>query len=170
MKSIDIEYIFPLQVVVIIFLLGLLAVGIYGALQVESGLDLTDVVPRKSVEYKFVEARLKYFPFYPVALVTQDFDYANQQRKLLSYHEELKNVSAEISCGSPWDFHRSAVNMQLRLVHTATRRFYSENVSIVRGSNLIAQQSPCTRLAPGKFELTNRDSGGVANSTVLTSS
>ncbi|XP_020624651.1 protein patched homolog 1-like isoform X2 [Orbicella faveolata] len=82
----------PVKVVVIIFFLSLLAVGIYGALQVESGLDLTDVVPRKGVEYKFVEARLKYFSFYPVALVTQDFDYANQQKKLLSYYNEFKNV------------------------------------------------------------------------------
>ena len=77
----------------IIFFLSLLAVGIYGALQVESGLDLTDVVPRKSVEFRFVEARLKYFSFYPVTLVTQNFDYANQQKKLLSYYEEFKNVS-----------------------------------------------------------------------------
>ena len=94
MTSNDKERISLFQVVVIIFFLSLLAVGIHGAFQVESGLDLTDVVPRKSVEYKLVETRLKYFPFYPVALVTQDFDYANQQKKLLSYYEEFKNVSA----------------------------------------------------------------------------
>ena len=88
-------YTSPFQVVVIIFFLSLLAVAIYGALQVEDGLDLTDVVSRKSVEYKFVEARLKYFSFYPVALVTQDFDYANQQKKLFSYYEEFKNVSGQ---------------------------------------------------------------------------
>ena len=87
------EYVIFFQLAVIIFFLSLLAAGIYGALQVESGLDLRDVVPRKSVEYKFVEARLKYFSFYPVALVTQDFDYANQQKKLLSYYGELKKVS-----------------------------------------------------------------------------
>lgn len=88
-------YTSPFQVVVIIFFLSLLAVAIYGALQVEDGLDLTDVVSRKSVEYKFVEARLKYFSFYPVALVTQDFNYANQQKKLFSYYEEFKNVSGQ---------------------------------------------------------------------------
>lgn len=81
----------------IIFFLGLLAVAIDGALQVEDGMDLTDVVPSKSLEYKFVQARLKYFSFYPVALVTQnedrDFHYANQQKKLFSYYEEFKNVS-----------------------------------------------------------------------------
>jgi len=89
-------YTSPFQVVVIIFFLSLLAVAIYGLRQVEGGLDLTDVVSRKSVEYKFLEARLKYFSFYPVALVTQqDFDYPNQQNKLLSYYEELKNVSGQ---------------------------------------------------------------------------
>lgn len=79
----------------IIFFLSLLAVAIYGLRQVEGGLDLTDVVSRKCVEYKFVEARLKYFSFYPVALVTKEFDYANQQKTLLSYYEELKNVSGQ---------------------------------------------------------------------------
>lgn len=77
----------------IIFFLGLLAVAIDGALQVEDGMDLTDVVPSKSLEYKFVQARLKYFSFYPVGLVTQDVNYTNQQKKLFSYYEEFKNVS-----------------------------------------------------------------------------
>lgn len=77
----------------IIFFLGLLAGAICGALQVEDGLDLTDVVPSKSLEYKFVQARLKYFSFYPVALVTQRFDYPKQQKKLFSYYEEFKTVS-----------------------------------------------------------------------------
>ena len=78
----------------IVFFLALLAVGIYGAFQVEDGLELTDVVPRDSVAHKFVEAQFKYFSFYPMALVTQeDFDYANRQKTLYSYHEEFKEVS-----------------------------------------------------------------------------
>ena len=80
----------------IIFFLCLLAVGIYGALQVEDGLELTDVVPSQSVAHRFVEAQFKYFSFYPMALVTQEgFDYAYQQEKLLSYHEDFKQVSGE---------------------------------------------------------------------------
>ena len=80
----------------IIFFLCLLAVGIYGALQVEDGLELTDVVPRESVAHRFVEAQFKYFSFYPLALITQEgFDYAYQQEKLLSYHEDFKQVSGE---------------------------------------------------------------------------
>ena len=80
----------------ILFFLCLVAVGIYGALQVEDGLELTDVVPSKSVAHKFVEAQFKYFSFYPMALVTQDeFDYANGQKKLYSYHEDFKQVSCK---------------------------------------------------------------------------
>lgn len=80
----------------IIFFLTLLAVGIYGALQVEDGLDLTDVVPSESVAHRFVDAQFKYFSFYPFSLITQDeFDYAYQQEKLLSYHEDFKQVSDE---------------------------------------------------------------------------
>lgn len=90
------------QVVVIIFFLCLLAVGIYGALQVEDGLELTDVVPSQSVAHRFVEAQFKYFSFYPMALVTQEgFDYAYQQEKLLSCHEDFKQVSGEKCYGLP---------------------------------------------------------------------
>ena len=86
----------------IIFFLCLLAVGIYGALQVEDGLELTDVVPRESVAHRFVEAQFKYFSFYPLALITQEgFDYAYQQEKLLSYHEDFKQVSGEKCYGLP---------------------------------------------------------------------
>lgn len=79
----------------ILFFLGLLAVGIYGAFQVEDGLELTEVVPHNSVAHKFVEAQFKYFSFYPITLVTQDnFDYANKQNTLLSYHEAFKQVGS----------------------------------------------------------------------------
>ena len=76
---------------------GLLAAGIYGAFQVEDGLELTEVVPQGSIAHQFVEAQFKYFSFYPMALVTQDdFDYPNQQSKLYSYHNAFKEVS---QCG-----------------------------------------------------------------------
>ena len=73
---------------------GLLAAGIYGSLQVEDGLELTDVVPQGSVAHQFVEAQFKYFSFYPMTLVTQEgFDYANRQKTFYSYHEAFKEVS-----------------------------------------------------------------------------
>ena len=73
---------------------GLLAAGIYGCLQVEDGLELTEVVPQNSIAHQFVDAQFKYFSFYPMALVTQEeFDYPHRQKTLYSYHEAFKEVS-----------------------------------------------------------------------------
>lgn len=40
-------------------------------LQVKVGMDLTDVVPRGSNEYTFLEAQNKYFGFYDMYIVTK---------------------------------------------------------------------------------------------------
>jgi len=83
----------PVKVVVIVLFAGLLAVGIYGSFQVDDGLEVKDVVPQGSVAHQFVDAQFKYFSFYPMALVTQaDFDYANRQKILYSYHEVFKEI------------------------------------------------------------------------------
>lgn len=83
----------PVKLVVLVLFSGLLAAGIYGAFQVEDGLELTEVVPQGSIAHQFVEAQFKYFSFYPMALVTQDdFDYPNQQSKLYSYHNAFKEI------------------------------------------------------------------------------
>jgi predicted RND superfamily exporter protein len=50
-----------LQVFTIIGSLILLFIGIYGTAQVKDGLDLTDVVPKDTNEYKFLQAESKYF-------------------------------------------------------------------------------------------------------------
>ncbi|XP_068677208.1 uncharacterized protein [Montipora foliosa] len=83
----------PVKLVVLVLFSGLLAAGIYGAFQVEDGLELTEVVPQGSIAHQFVEAQFKYFSFYPMALVTEDdFDYPNQQSKLYSYHNAFKEI------------------------------------------------------------------------------
>ena len=50
--------------------LALLIFGIIGTVKVKDGLDLTDLVPRDTNEYKFVEAQEKYFGFYNMYAVT----------------------------------------------------------------------------------------------------
>ena len=45
--------------------------GIWGTAQVQDGLDLTDLVPRDTKEFKFLEAQSKYFGFYNIFAVTQ---------------------------------------------------------------------------------------------------
>lgn len=59
------------QVTVVVAFLVLLVVGVWGLAQVKDGLDLTDVVPRDTTEYNFLEAQAKYFGFYSVYAITQ---------------------------------------------------------------------------------------------------
>ena len=66
---------------------AMLVAGIIGTVQVKDGLDLTDVVPQHSNEYKFLEAQSKYFGFYNFYAVTKgDFDYPSSQEVLHAYH------------------------------------------------------------------------------------
>ena len=106
---------------------GLLAAGIYGSLQVEDGLELTDVVPQGSVAHQFVEAQFKYFSFYPMTLVTQEgFDYANRQKTFYSYHEAFKEVSIErlpIEC-------RKTKTKEITLANRNRRKKHSEPIRI----------------------------------------
>lgn len=56
---------------VIVTFLVLLVVGAWGVAQMQDGLDLTDVVPRDTTEYSFLEAQAKYFGFYSIYAVTK---------------------------------------------------------------------------------------------------
>jgi len=82
----------PVKVFTSIFFLVLLIIGIWGTAQVKDGLDLTDVVPRDSSEYHFLENEAKYFGFYNIYIVTKDFDYPNNQRLLREFHHSFQNV------------------------------------------------------------------------------
>ncbi|KAH3696994.1 hypothetical protein DPMN_084478, partial [Dreissena polymorpha] len=82
----------PVKVFTIVFLLVILVIGIWGTAQVKNGLDLTDVVPRDTSEYHFLEKQSKYFGFYNIYLVTKDLDYPNNQRLLREYHYAFQNV------------------------------------------------------------------------------
>ena len=79
------------------------AAGVYGCMKVEEGLDLTDVVPRKSPEHKFVKAQFEYFSFYQMQIVTKGgYDYPNGQELLLKFHEAFKKVkNSSLSVVSP---------------------------------------------------------------------
>ena len=54
-----------------IFFMVILIIGSWGTAQVKDGLDLTDVVPRGTPEYEFLEKQSKYFGFYNIYLVTK---------------------------------------------------------------------------------------------------
>ena len=85
----------PLQVFIIIGFIALFIFGIIGITRVVDGLDLTDIVPRETQEYKFLEAQDKYFGFYNMYAVTKrEFDYASPegQKLLLDYHQGFQHV------------------------------------------------------------------------------
>lgn len=81
------------KVIVVVLFLGLLGLSLYGTTMVHDGLYLTDIVPRDTKEYDFIDAQFKYFSFYNMYLVTMDgFDYARSQRLLIQLHNAFNSV------------------------------------------------------------------------------
>ena len=58
------------QATVLLSFLVLVIIGAWGTAQVKDGLDLTDIVPRHTAEFDFLEAQSKYFGFYSINAVT----------------------------------------------------------------------------------------------------
>lgn len=69
------------QVFTILFFLIMLMISGYGISKVKDGLDLTDIVPKDTAEYKFLQTQSKYFGFYNVYMVTKvrDWNYYIQR-------------------------------------------------------------------------------------------
>lgn len=81
------------KAIVVVLFLGLLGLSLYGTTKVHDGLYLTDIVPRDTKEYNFIDAQFKYFSFYNMYLVTMDgFDYAGSQRLLIQLHNAFNSV------------------------------------------------------------------------------
>uniref|UniRef100_A0A4W5JHQ0 Patched 2 n=1 Tax=Hucho hucho TaxID=62062 RepID=A0A4W5JHQ0_9TELE len=81
------------KVVVVVLFVALLGLSLYGTTMVHDGLYLTDIVPRDTKEYDFINAQFKYFSFYNMYLVTMDgFDYAHSQRLLIQLHNSFISV------------------------------------------------------------------------------
>lgn len=60
---------------------------------VHDGLYLTDVVPRDTKEYKFIDAQFKYFSSYNMYLVTMEgFDYPRSQNLLFQLHDAFNAI------------------------------------------------------------------------------
>uniref|UniRef100_A0A3Q2XT47 Patched 2 n=1 Tax=Hippocampus comes TaxID=109280 RepID=A0A3Q2XT47_HIPCM len=85
------------KAIVVILFLGLLGLSLYGTTRVHDGLYLTDIVPRDTKEYNFIDAQFKYFSFYNMYLVTMDgFDYARSQRLLIQLHNAFNSVRSVV--------------------------------------------------------------------------
>ncbi|NP_001310737.1 protein patched-like [Parasteatoda tepidariorum] len=78
---------------IVVFGIGLICAGMWGIMQVKDGLDLTDIVPRNTNEYQFLNQRAKYFGFFNMFVVTQgSFEYPTNQQLLYDYHEAFTRV------------------------------------------------------------------------------
>lgn len=83
----------PVKFTAIVLMTGVLAGSLWGLSRVGDGLNLTDVVPRGTIEHTFLDAQAKYFGFYNMHAVTQkDFEYPMNQRLLYEYHEAFMRV------------------------------------------------------------------------------
>ncbi len=71
--------------------LCMVVVASFGVSTLESGLDISDVIPTGTYQGDFLNARFAYFDFFDIKIVTKDADYAapGTQRLLLDMHAEL---------------------------------------------------------------------------------
>ena len=83
----------PVRVVTIVGVLALLAASVYGIGKVEDGLELTDVVPRNTSVWRFLETQDKYFGFYNMYAITEgNYEYPQNQQLMYEYHDSFVRV------------------------------------------------------------------------------
>ena len=71
----------------------MLCIAVYGICHVKDGLDLTDIVPRNTNEFRFLSQRAKYFGFFNMYAVTQgNFEYPTNQKLLHDYHDAFTRI------------------------------------------------------------------------------
>ena len=86
----------PTQVVVIVFFTSLALFLMSFIPSVKDGLDLTDIVPRDSIEHKFLFNQQKHVSFYHMFAVTENIDYPSKQRLLYDYHSSFTRINKVI--------------------------------------------------------------------------
>ncbi|XP_013398571.1 protein patched homolog 1 isoform X2 [Lingula anatina] len=87
----------PAKILVGVLFIALLVFGVWGIVKVKDGLDLTDIVPRDTNEWKFLDAQGKYFGFYNMYIVTKDsINYPNQQKMMFALHKEFLKINKVI--------------------------------------------------------------------------
>lgn len=82
-----------LQVIVVLTNLVLFSLGIIGCSRVQLGLELTDVIPKGTPPYAFLDARQRYFSFYPFnAVMKGPLDVARNQLLIRQYRSAVARV------------------------------------------------------------------------------
>ncbi len=83
----------PIKIIIIIIALALLSASAWGINKIEDGLNLTDVVPKNTPVWKFLEAEDKYFGFYNMYAITEgNFEYPENQQMIYDFHNSFVRV------------------------------------------------------------------------------
>uniref|UniRef100_T1GFD3 SSD domain-containing protein n=1 Tax=Megaselia scalaris TaxID=36166 RepID=T1GFD3_MEGSC len=98
--------------------------------KLQDGLDLVDLVPKDTNEYKFLQAQTSLFGFYNMYAVTQgNFEYPQSQQKLYDYHNKFVRVPHVVkndNGGLP-DFWLSIFRDWLKNLQEVFDKEYEEN-------------------------------------------
>lgn len=85
----------PVKALVLATFVLSLVFSVFGILNVNDGLDLTDIVPHNTMEHRFLHYQREYFNFFNIFAVTKgNFDYPNNQKLLYEYHQSFTRVDA----------------------------------------------------------------------------
>uniref|UniRef100_A0A915HN68 SSD domain-containing protein n=1 Tax=Romanomermis culicivorax TaxID=13658 RepID=A0A915HN68_ROMCU len=83
----------PVKIGVLMFNGILLASGLVGCSRIVLGLELTDVIPRGTAAYAFLDARERFFSFYPFnGIIKGPIDLPSKQALIYEYREKLGDV------------------------------------------------------------------------------
>lgn len=109
--------------------LGFIIFCMFSTSKLQDGLDLIDLVPKDTVEHKFLKSQSTMFGFYNMFAVTQgDFEYPTNQKLLYEYHDAYVRISHVIKNdnGGVSNFWLSLFRDWLRNIQDAFDRDYSE--------------------------------------------
>ena len=95
----------PIKFIVTVTFIMLTVTGFWGMATIENGLDLTDIVPKNTSVFNFLEAQNKYFGFYNMYAVTKgNFEYPQNQRLIYDYQKayvRIPNIIKDDDGGLP---------------------------------------------------------------------
>ena len=84
----------PMKVITLLAVTCLIGASVLGINRLEDGLDLSDMVPRNTSVWRFLEAEDEYFGFYNMHAITQgNFEYPENQAILYKYHDSFVRVA-----------------------------------------------------------------------------
>ena len=83
----------PIKVLILMLSVGLVGASVWGFSKMEDGLDLSDIVPKNTSVWRFLEAEDKYFGFYNMYAVTEgNLEYPENQQLIYDYHKSFVRV------------------------------------------------------------------------------